>query len=894
MSKRIVFETDYLRFILASNGKSVEFTIKSTGKNILAADDIWFSKITRIAQDQKLCVFYPMKVTLDMPYLTVQYDGDYQAVIRVVEHRHYLTFTLDSVNREDFTSIVFMQINVDIPYAIDHSFIATCMGMTLNTRMQEYPGRNRILLGEAFTHIGWSGAKCAIIGAPEPALHSIMKEVLAEIPDGAMPKAAHSGPDALDCPDARRTYTIGGVSSLEEVDDYVDAMKQFGITQVHLHQGGLYRQGDFKVNSPNQDSDLKAIINRYHELGIQVMLHSYTFFIDEWDKKTGNQYLSPIPHKDLDVCAIFSLNQNLDGLSDVITVTESTKHVKEVFGYHEPASPILWIDDELIRFKTITKNSPYSFDQCERGVLGTKATEHQKGAEVRQLNSYFGYLAPAKNSELFYEIARNTAEFYNEFDFDGFYLDAIDGVFILDGHEFSWYHAMIFINELFKHLKKPPIFNCCYGPQYPGQWYARTRMGAFDSASRGYRDFTDAHVAFNEKFAERMYLVGELGWWSLFPPVDDHLGWQNKIMFDEDIDYICAKTLATDACQCWHGDFIDFKNIPKLASYRESIMRYTELQRTHYFAQNIKQIVRKPATEFDLVQTRDGAWHFRHTHTERLRIDSFDDGRNTFIINNQFESQKPKIRIETLYTAEDYNSINALPLLELNENELVGLNRTYEVGHLNLNRNRGICVRLYGDGQGETINIRLRSPNHIARGYADYFIKVDFSGWRSFTFYEVQNCEMPPEDWTPKQMDYKVYTDVESYYAVYRSNVDFKDIAFIDIQVNREGIFALRMKPVVATPHHEIILNNPSLIIGGQRIVFKTDLKSNTYLEYAPETGCCEVYDMLGHLLDTPEIIGQAPILANGLNTIAFDADCAAPFQKRAAVTFRTSGEILS
>ena len=69
------------------------------------------------------------------------------------------------------------------------------------------------------------------------------------------------------------------------------------------------------------------------------------------------------------VCARFTLNEDIDCKTDVIKVAESTVGVKDVFGYLEPASPILWIDDELIRFKTITKNEPFSFNGCERGAL---------------------------------------------------------------------------------------------------------------------------------------------------------------------------------------------------------------------------------------------------------------------------------------------------------------------------------------------------------------------------------------------------------------------------------------------------------------------------------------------------------------------------------------------
>nr|MBQ4318600.1 hypothetical protein [Clostridia bacterium] len=584
----ITFETKYLRYSIDEAGSNVEFTDKSTGKNHLKAG---FNPCGRLVygyfnQDEnEREIVYPIGASYSEPYLTVTYPGNITVRVLVGLHENYITFALKSVSKQDFWSVAAIRLEVDIDYKADSSFVATLMGMSLNTRMREYPGRNSLLSSEAFTHIGLPGVKSAIIGAPEPVLNSIMREVLDEIPDGAMPKAAYSGPYACECPDAKRTYTIkGGGLTPDAVDTYIEKLKKFGITQVHIHQGASYFQGDFKVNPnyyPNGIEDFKAVIKKFHDNGIQSMLHSYAFFVQHTKSQTGNKYLAPKPHKDLGVCRRYTLSEDISADADFIPTFDDTSAVSTNFGYTIPESDLLWIDDEIIRFAGVDE---HGFTKIERGTFGSTVSEHKAGSEIKQLNSYFGYIAPTKGSELFYEIARNTAEFYNECDFDGYYLDAIDGVFVLDSNEFAWYHAVDFINEVFKYQKKPPIFNCCYGPQYPGQWYARTRMGAFDAAYRGFRDFTDVHVDFNEKFAERMYLIGELGWWQLSPGFNDKLGWANKLMFDEDLDYICTKMLATNVCHCWHSSFESCDVIPRLNYYADRIRLYTKLKEENYFS----------------------------------------------------------------------------------------------------------------------------------------------------------------------------------------------------------------------------------------------------------------------------------------------------------------------
>ncbi len=886
----ITFETKYLRYSIDDAGNNVEFVEKATGRNILKSGFNPCSKIVRGEKDRT--EYYPIAAVYEAPYLCYRYAEGFQVRVLVGIHENYLTFALKSVSPQSFWSVAAIQIAVDVDYVRDSSYGATLMGMTLRTRMKEYPGRNSLLLAEAYTHIGLADVKCAVIGAPEPVLNGIMREVLDEIPDGAMPKAAYSGPYACECPDASRTYTITGVITNDTVDAYVEKMKKFSISQVHIHQGAMYSQGDFTVSTtyfPDGREGFKRMIARLHEHGIQAMLHSYTFFVQSVNAQVGNKYLAPIPHKDLGVCHRYTLAEDMSADADFIPSVENTENVSTIFGYNVPATNLLWIDDEIIRFRNVGKNG---FTEITRGTFGSTISEHKAGSEIKQLNSYFGYIAPEKGSDLFYEIARNNAEFYNEMDFDGYYFDAIDGVFVLDGNEFAWYHAVDFINEVFKYQKKAPIFNCCYGPQYPGQWYARTRMGAFDTPHRGYRDFADVHVNFNEKFAERMYLIGELGWWSLYPGANDNLGWSNKVMYDEDVDYICTKMLATDVCQCWHGSFAGYPEIPILAGYSDKINLYTKLKEERYFDKETKAILRKPYSEFELVEC-GGAYKFRPTFTDYYKVESIEEGRNTWTANNRYKAQAPKIRIEALRTADNYDCAEGDVIFAFDEEKPVALNEPVMLGNFDAKDKRGIGVWIRGDGKGEVINLRFRSPNHVSHGDSDHFIRVNFTGWRYFSFYEFENCEMKHEDWEPRGLDYKVFTDVGKFYAAYSSPVNYSNLETLNVMVNREGDFDIRLKPVKALPAHKIVLNDPTLTIGGQTITFRTALQSDTFLEYDPATGKAVVYDYKGFVQDTPEVVGAAPVMQEGDNEVKLTVTSDSPYQKRAAVTLRCFGETI-
>src|SRR5690606_33829051 len=159
--------------------------------------------------------------------------------------------------------------------------------------------------------------------------------------------------------------------------------------------------------------------------------------------------------------------------------------------------------------------------------------------------------------------------------------------------------------------------------------------------------------------------------------------------------------------------------------------------------------------------------------------------------------------------------------------------------------------------------IRLRSDLWVGAGYADHFIKVDFAGWRYFSFYESQNGEMDRSDWPRTELEYKVYEDVKTFYASYTHAVDFSQIHYIDFLTSGQGEYDLKMKPIVALQHREQALVNPTVTINGQSITFQTVLRSGTFLECS-EDGGCRVYDVKGNIVETPTVSGDIPTVQTG------------------------------
>ncbi|NLD86661.1 MAG: hypothetical protein GX633_00170 [Clostridiales bacterium] len=887
--------TKDFRYSVSDEGHNLEFTDLRTGKN--------YAKNTycAILTDNERKEHYPVSAEKSNDRIKIVFDNETVLKVIVKEHEEYITFTLDYVSNEDFFSVAFCNVEMDISYdghlyKNSDLFTASLMGMTVSTRMKEHPGRNTVLRAEAYPRIGLFStlkskypAKAAIMAGADCTIRDIMKKVLDEIPDGELPKSDKGGPYAYDCADARRTYTTLSGIRLEEVDNIVERLSMFGITQVGIHQGHPYRQGDFVVNRdlyPNGISDFKKVIDRFHSHGIQVGLHPYTFFVSH-----ESSYLTPVPHEELDSICELTLAKDIDENDTEIQFLESPDRVAEIYDYSLVSSPYVKIGKELIRFNKLRKEPPYAFIDCERGALKTTASEHHAGEQMKQLKERFCYVAPKANSNLFYEIAKNTAEFYNECNFDMMYLDAIDGVYCLDGNDYAWYHATAFIAEMFRHLKSTPIFDCCYNPQYTGSWYARSRYGALDAGNRGYVSYIDAHVNYNNRTAELMYIPQELGWWDLWDNSSKY-GKQAKVISLEDVEYLCAKIVGTDCCMSYRSGSVLTDN-NHLNRCSDIIKQYDTVRKSA--TPEIRRMLREQGKRFTLsLNENTGEYLFLDAAVKRHRVDSFENNQNTIYNKNPFDSQKPFLSIEPLCAAADYDSPEGVVLKHFDEEKPIPNDAAYVLdkgSYDNPDGNTGLGIWMYGDGSGTIVRIRLANElDKKPRNRADYFIKADYIGWRYFGFTESQNEELDNSEWPRTEMIYRVYTDVSVFYDAYKRPVDFTSIGFLSVTTDSKTQTNIRLKPIKLLPSYENTLLNPRITINGHDVVFNTALKSFNTLEYTPE-GDCTVYDYFGNIVEKPTVTGEIGLLTKQKNNaVTLSSDDKPPHQKRAAVTIKLIG----
>ena len=849
--QQIQYATEHFQLTLSGNGQVTGFTDLRSNINYAETGDTKFCMIRIRKTDAEVA---SNKVVNKGDTLTFSFPSTPVKVkLRVKTEKSYLVFDVDDISGGDFYSLQFARVPLTIDDQKD-DFAATAMSRQLNTQTLDFPGKSHLLGGQCFKELGFQGAGVFLLGMPEAQLRETMKKVVETFTPGKMPVNRTGGPYAMDHPKNYGTYSITSEPITEnQVDQLVTQFSRFGVNQVAFHQGIPFRQGDFHFNEkayPNGVSDFRKTAEAFHRHGLMVGLQSYSMFL-----ALNSKYVTPIPSKDLDVMRTFTLAGDLNMEEKTIPVLESTAEISDIFGSAIRNSKVIRIGDELIVFE---EPSPYGFTSCTRGAFGTNVSTHKKGDSVEHLTQMWGLFAPKKDSDLLLEIARETARAYNEGDFDMIYLDALDGTWtIVDDQELTWYYEALFVNEILKHTKKPPLLE--YATFSPSLWYGRSRMGAWDRVARGYKQFFDIHIKANQTTADRLYLPGQMGWINLCPSNGDNTdNFQVHIFFRENVEYLGAKMLAYN----YTVAFLDIhSNQPNTYRNGEKLKTYNSLRQDGYFSAETLQRLRNPDAHF-LLQHSGDDWFLNEANYAYFLLRP--DVRE-FSYHNPYPKQTPMIRIEHRHQPVAYDSPEGIDLLPFDETQPAKPATTREFKQpIDFSKHLGMGLWVYGDGGNQRINVRLESPPHLDSGFIDHILIADFTGWRYFTL-----AEADIDDDNPDELISCTMHPCLGVYEKFSWTVNYiYGISKVHLLVDGETK-NLRFRTVRALPLTENYLIDPSLQTDAGKITFHGKIKNGHYMEYTPG-GRAIVYDAAGN--EVSEMQPEAPSfeLPSGKTAIRF------------------------
>jgi hypothetical protein len=459
------WKTDHYQLVLSEKGMAEHFLDLRNGDDAIDAKNttpFCILKLERTGRD-----FASNHVEQNGDLLTFSFpDTPIIVKLRVTSEKTLLAFNVVEITG-DFYSLQFARVLLNID-DMQSDFAAAAMSRKINTNTLDFPGRSRLLGGQCFQVIGYNGAGVMLLGLPESQLRDAMKAIVDSYPPGEMPVSKAGGPYAMDNPKNRGSYIITSDPITEDqVAEWAEHLAGFGVDQIDFHQGVPFRQGDFHFNEtayPNGIADFRKTSEAFNKHGMITGLHTYAEFLSP-----QSRFVTPVPSKDLDVMRTFTLADDLDTEAKTIIVEESTADVSEITGFFVRNSTVVRIGDELILINKPQKEAPFGFTDCTRGAYGTKVSAHAKGTPVNHLTQFFFLFVPKPESELFLEVARETAKAYNEGGFGMIYLDALDGTgAILENPDLTWYYDALFVNEILKYAKTPPLLE--YSTFSPNLW----------------------------------------------------------------------------------------------------------------------------------------------------------------------------------------------------------------------------------------------------------------------------------------------------------------------------------------------------------------------------------------------------------------------------------------
>ena len=924
--KPIELENQYLRYVIDGDGSNVTFADRQTGVDHSAHNSgVKFARLRRGGRE-----FAASQVTLTDGKLHVQFgESGITAVIEVKVEARYLTFEVVSVSDGALDELVF----VDVPLSASEvspsagRFQACTLALNLSTDVTDLPGPSQHLFASCFPRPGFVGAKAAILGCPREELRNVMKEVVRASKE--LPQTDRGGPWALDAPANRGSYLIDYPGSICEtnVDQWITAARAIGARQIDFHTGHTLRFGDYEPDPglyPRGLDSLKTVIDKLHAAGIAAGLHTYAFFIAK-----NSKWVTPVPDPRLGRDATFTLASALTETDKIVPVLEPTKDMSTLTGFQVRNSVTLQIDEELITYSGILSNKPpFAFTDCQRGVHGTKVQRHTVGAKVHHLKECFGLFAPDGDSTLFEEVAARTAEVYNRCGFDMVYLDALDGTDILGRWSFAWkYYSAKFVYSLCGALKQPAIMEMStFNHQL---WFARSRIGAWDAPSKGYKRFIDQHFLDNRSNRENL-LPANLGWCCVFD-------WAPKDRirtFPDDMEYVLCKSLAGDHSLSWLLGFEPEKfgtsyNVRRLGAM---VRQYEDLRLADYFPPSIREQLATPDRDFSLERSAEGRWCFRPVKYQQHKVADLDGTTSRWTVDNTFAPQPVKLRIEALLSLAPYeagkevltafDSTNEFAMTQSSAGVVSSLQRvstpvkegvTSGCFSARSDKTNALCawtmagqqfatpvnlaeegfgVWIHGDGKGEVLNFQWRSPEHLSSGISEHYAVIDFTGWRYFEFVEPESERLMDYGWpyfyaNPDEQlggvgGIKSLNRVTATFWVDYGRLDSLKLWYNNIPKGAE--VRCHLSPVKALAHLKTELVNPRVTIGGRTITFPTRLPSGSYLEFRSMTDC-KMYDAKGEFLAEIKPSGDIPRLETGRNVAEFSCEVPTGVRARANVT---------
>lgn len=561
------------------------------------------------------------------------------------------------------------------------------------------------------------GSAVAFFGCPAGEALNVIEKI--EVGEG-LPHPMIDGVWIKRSPRTSEAYMMYEGNNMENSIKYAK-MANFRL----VHVGDVFESwGHFGLKTgrfPNGAADIRKLTAQAKAAGISLGIHTLTTFTG-----TGDSYVSPVPSDSL--CKTGS-----SVLARDITAEDQTIFVKDpAFFKNTGATHTIQIGKELISYQAVSEDKPWRLLNCVRGQFKTVKAGHAAGSVVDKLanNSYSGFLPDIHLQD---QYAKRLAAVCNETGIDLMDFDGFEG---LEATGHGAYGENKFIDLWHKNLNRDRMV--CGSNTGHYFWHIYTYMNWGEPWYSGLRQSQINYRIENQRYFERNYMPGMLGWFKL-----------EAEYRPEEIEWIQARSAAFNAGYLLRVD----ESVEKSGfkdQFFEAIREWQKARNTRAFSNAQINAFKDPKKEFHLKKVSAGSWELAPVSLQSGYVHRFkavqtgEPVASRFKMTNPFGTQPIQLYITT--TAVDGNKTDAVSKLslEINKYQVLGINEPVKAGSKFIVDGRSIF--LCDATWNKLKEIKVDAMPQWLKGDNEIVVKSEFSGEKApvlnFDFKSVGRAEI--------------------------------------------------------------------------------------------------------------------------------------------------------
>lgn len=613
----IVLENAQMRLVIGAEGAARSLVHKATGQECLAADagEPMFSLTQDRPYDNELQLAYPAEETTfpvkQVKYengaLTVEFDlVGYSATIGVTTTDSYIGFRLEKLtyhgytplqvkSKTDVDGVLLLQLPVKdranfgqwLNVMWDDAVAVNVLAADPATRIRAEKRKGyHLLRADAVADVKLEGVSVALIATATPRLLESIEKVEEDynLPQGVKSRRGKnygtSYYEALTITpaDAERNIRYAKMAGLRAMNVYY---LSFASSSGHY---------PWRPEYPNRMNDLKGVVAKIRQAGMIPGLHVH------YNKAhKSDPYVAPVPDPRLNLVRSFTLAESVDAKVTAIPVEENPRRCTM-----DDDRRIVRIQNELIAYARYTTTPPYRFENCTRGMLGTRVTGHEVGSRVGLLDidNWPVFVRYSQATDIQEEVAERLAVFYQQGGFEFAYFDGAEDV-----SQPFWYDVSRAQWIVQQKMKPEPLWaeGAC---KSHFSWHILTRGNAFDMFKpEVMKAATRAYPAEEIQRAARDFTLINFGWIGYWAPTHETIGTQPDML-----EYVTSRGAAWDCPIALMSNLEAMDAHPRTADNLDVIRRWEDVRAKGWLTDAMKKDLRNLEQEHTLLEDERGAW----------------------------------------------------------------------------------------------------------------------------------------------------------------------------------------------------------------------------------------------------------------------------------------------